>query len=133
MPTSTMQLLKERQHVTALQLPPDDRAMSLTHVLLTRHQSRENEQMHTALDSMAQGLCMFDGSERLVACNSQYYKMYGLTSADVTPGTTLSEVLAKRVAKGTFNRDPHQYRKDFLTAVALGIVDFEPVPYKTNV
>ena len=95
-------------------------AMSLTHVLLTRHQSRENEQMHTALDSMAQGLCMFDGSERLVACNSQYYKMYGLTSADVTPGTTLSEVLAKRVAKGTFNRDPHQYRKDFLTAVAQG-------------
>jgi len=95
-------------------------AMSLTHVLLTRHQSRENEQMHTALDSMAQGLCMFDASERLVACNSQYSKMYGLTSADVTPGTTLSEVLAKRVAKGTFNRDPHQYRKDFLTAVAQG-------------
>ena len=95
-------------------------AMSLTHVLLTRHQSRENEQMHTALDSMAQGLCMFDANERLVACNSQYSKMYGLTSADVTPGTTLSEVLVKRVAKGTFNRDPHQYRKDFLTAVAQG-------------
>jgi len=95
-------------------------AMSLIHALLTRHRSRENEQMHTALDSMAQGLCMFDSSERLVACNSQYYKMYGLTSADVTPGSTLAEVLAKRVAKGTFNRDPHQYRKDFLTAVAQG-------------
>jgi len=95
-------------------------AMSLTHALLTRHRSRENEQMHTALDSMVQGLCMFDASERLVACNSQYYKMYGLTSADVTPGSTLSEVLARRVAKGTFNRDPHQYRKDFLTAVAEG-------------
>jgi PAS domain S-box-containing protein len=95
-------------------------AMSLTHALLTRHRSRENEQMHTALDSMTQGLCMFDASERLVACNSQYYKMYGLTSADVTPGSTLSEVLAKRVAKGTFNRDPHQYRKDFVTAVAEG-------------
>ena len=94
--------------------------MSLTHALLTRHRSRENEQMHLALDSMVQGLCMFDGSERLVACNLQYYKMYALTSADVTPGSTLSEVLAKRVAKGTFNRDPHQYRKDFLTAVAQG-------------
>ncbi len=95
-------------------------AMSLTHALLTRHRSRENKQLHLALDSMAQGLCMFDGSERLVACNSQYYKMYALTSADVTPGSTLSEVLVKRVAKGTFNRDPHQYRKDFLTAVAQG-------------
>lgn len=95
-------------------------AMSLTHALLTRHRSRENEQMHTALDSMAQGLCMFDASERLVASNSQYCKMYGLTSADVPPGSTLSEVLAKRVAKGTFSRDPHQYRMDFLTAVAEG-------------
>jgi PAS domain S-box-containing protein len=95
-------------------------AMSVTHALLTRHLTRENEQMHIALDSMAQGLCMFDASERLVACNSQYYKMYGLTSADVKPGSTLSEVLAKRVAKGTFNRDPHQYRKDFLTAVGQG-------------
>ena len=32
-------------------------AMSLTHALLTRHLRRENEQMHTAIDSMAQGLC----------------------------------------------------------------------------
>ena len=95
-------------------------AMSLTHALLTRHRSRENKQLHTALDSMSQGLCMFDSSERLVACNSQYYTMYGLTSDDVKPGATLAEVLAKRVAKGTFNRDPHQYRKDFVSAVAQG-------------
>jgi PAS domain-containing protein len=58
-------------------------AMSLTGAVLTRHQSRENEQMCTAIDSMAQGLCMFDAAERLVVCNSQYYKMYELTSGDV--------------------------------------------------
>jgi methyl-accepting chemotaxis protein len=95
-------------------------AMSLTHAVLTRHRRRENEQMHTAIDSMAQGLCMFDASERLVVCNRRYYEMYGLTAADTMPGATLSEVLARRVAKGTFNRDPHQYRKDFLTAVGQG-------------
>ena len=95
-------------------------AMSLAGAVLTRHQNRENEQMRTAIDSMAQGLCMFDASERLVVCNSQYYKMYDLTSADAKPGSTLSEVLARRVAKGTFNRDPHQYRKDFVTAVGQG-------------
>ena len=95
-------------------------AMSLTHALLARHLRRENEQMHTAIDSMAQGLCMFDASERLVVCNSKYYEMYGLTPADVKPGSTLSKVLARRVAKGTFNRDPHQYRKEFLTAVGQG-------------
>ena len=88
--------------------------------MLTRHQSRENEQIRTAINSMAQGLCMFDASERLVISNAQYYQMYELTSADVKPGATLSEVLAKRVAKGTFSRDPHQYRKEFLTAIGEG-------------
>jgi len=95
-------------------------AMSVTGAVLTRHQSREIEQIRTAIDSMAQGLCMFDASERLVVCNAQYYKMYELTPADVKPGATLSEVLAKRVAKGTFSRDPQEYRREFLTAVGLG-------------
>jgi methyl-accepting chemotaxis protein len=95
-------------------------ATSLTSALLTRHLRWKNRQMRTALDSMAQGLCMFDASERLVVCNTKYYEMYGLTSTDATPGSTLSEVLAKRVAKGTFSRDPDQYRKEFLAAVARG-------------
>lgn len=29
-------------------------------------------------------------------------------------------MLAKRVAKGTFSRNPKEYRKEFLTAVGLG-------------
>jgi methyl-accepting chemotaxis protein len=95
-------------------------AMGLTGALLTRHQIREVEQVRTAIDSMAQGLCMFDAAERLVVCNAQYYKIYELTPGDVKPGATLSEVLAKRVAKGTFSRDPQEYRKEFLTAVGLG-------------
>ena len=95
-------------------------AMSVTRVIFTRYQNRENEQMRTAINSMAQGLCMFDASERLVVCNSQYYNMYELTQADVKTGATLSEVLEKRVAKGTFSRDPQQYRKEFLTAVGEG-------------
>ena len=95
-------------------------AMSLTGAARTRHQNREVEQIRTAIDSMAQGLCMFDASERLVVCNAQYYKMYELTPADVKPGSTLSEVLAKRVDKGTFSRDPQQYRKEFLASVAKG-------------
>ena len=96
-------------------------ALSLAGAVLTRYQGRENQQMRTAIDSMAQGLCMFDASERLVVCNSQYYQMYELTSDDVRPGgSTLSEVLEKRVAKGTFSRDPHQYRAEFLTAIGQG-------------
>jgi methyl-accepting chemotaxis protein len=95
-------------------------AMTLTGVMVTRRQSRDIEQMRTAIDSMPQGLCMFDASERLVVCNSQYYNMYELAPDDVTAGSTLSEVLKKRVARGTFSRDPHQYRKEFLSSVAEG-------------
>src|ERR1700756_1167141 len=46
-------------------------AMSITGALLTRRQSVEIEQMRRAIDSMPQGLCMFDASERLVVCNTQ--------------------------------------------------------------
>ena len=95
-------------------------AMSLTGAVLTRRQSREVEQIRTAIDSMAQGLCMFDDAERLVVCNAQYYQMYELTPDDAKPGATLTEVLKKRVAKGTFSRDPEEYRKEFLAAVAEG-------------
>lgn len=95
-------------------------AMGLSGALRGGHVRRQNRQLRTAIDSMAQGLCMFDASERLVVCNKQYFEMYDLTSADVKPGFTLSEVLTKRVAKGTFSRDPIQYRKEFLTAVAQG-------------
>ncbi len=95
-------------------------AMSLSGALLTRHLRVENEQIRTAIDSMAQGLCMFDAAERLVVCNARYYEIYGLSPDDARPGSTLSEVLAKRVAKGTFSRDPHQYRKDLLTDLENG-------------
>lgn len=94
--------------------------MSLAGAALTRRLYRENRQMRTAMDSMAQGLCMFDAAERLVVCNTQYYAMYNLTPGDVRPGATLAEVLAKRVEKGTFARDPDQYRKEFLAKVSAG-------------
>jgi len=95
-------------------------AMSVAGAVLTWHQALENQRMRKCIDSMAQGLCMFDAGERLIVCNPQYYEMYELTPDDVKPGTTLSEVLAKRVAKGTFARDPQVYRKEFLAAVAEG-------------
>jgi methyl-accepting chemotaxis protein len=94
--------------------------MSLTGAILTRHLHLENDHVRTALNSMAQGLCMFDAAERLVVCNTQYYEMYDLTAADVKPGATLAEILTRRVAKGTFARDPEQYRKEFVAEIRAG-------------
>jgi methyl-accepting chemotaxis protein len=95
-------------------------ALSLTSFVLAQRQGLENAQVRTAFDSMSQGLSMYDASERVVVQNSQYLAMYELESEDVKPGATLSEVLAKRVAKGTFPLDPHQYRLDFLKAYKEG-------------
>jgi methyl-accepting chemotaxis protein len=95
-------------------------SVSVVGGIITRHQSREVQQIRTAIDSMAQGMCMFDAAERLVVCNAQYYRMYELTPDDVKPGTTLTEILERRVARGTFARDPQEYRKEFLAAVAQG-------------
>ncbi|HTQ83641.1 MAG TPA: PAS-domain containing protein, partial [Pseudolabrys sp.] len=78
-------------------------AAAAANALLARRLERMTEHMRTAMDSMTQGLSMFDAAERLVVCNAQYYKMYELTPDDVKPGSTLSEVLAKRAAKGTFS------------------------------
>jgi methyl-accepting chemotaxis protein len=95
-------------------------AMNLAGIAQNRQLRRRNRQLRTAIDSMAQGMCMFDEAERLVVCNTQYYAMYGLTQDDVKPGATLSEVLERRVAKGTFSRNPHQYRNEFLAKVREG-------------
>ena len=95
-------------------------AMLLASAAVIRRQSHKYKQAGTAIDAMVQGVCMFDASERLVISNSKFYEMYGLTPADAKPGTTLSEVLARRVAKGTFSQDPDIYRQELLSHVRKG-------------
>ena len=91
--------------------------------VLMRYQALSLAQYRAAVDSMPHGLCMFDSAERLVVCNSQYYGMYNLTADDVRQGASLAEVLQRRVARGTFARDPHEYRKQFLRVRSRGTHD----------
>lgn len=95
-------------------------------------QRQEIIQLRMTTDSMPQGLCMFDANERLVVCNTQYYRMYELTPDDVKKGSTLSEVLKRRVAKGTFNRDPVKYREEFLAAIRQGRTTTHDVKLKNS-
>jgi len=44
-------------------------------VALALHQAQALRQYRAAVDSMPQGLCMFDAGERLVVCNSKYYEI----------------------------------------------------------
>jgi methyl-accepting chemotaxis protein len=92
----------------------------MTALVMTWKQGLALQQYRKAMDSMPHGLCMFDASERLIVCNTRYYEMYELTAADVAPGSTLRDILARRVAKGTFSRDPDVYRKEFVASIRQG-------------
>ncbi len=61
----------------------------------------QNMRFETALNNMTQGLCFFDGNERLIVCNQHYIDMYGLDPARVHPGITLSEIVDMRYAAGS--------------------------------
>jgi diguanylate cyclase (GGDEF)-like protein len=60
----------------------------------------QNSRFDAALANMVQGLAMFDRNLRLVVCNARFAEMYGLTLDEVRPGTTLKQILERRVAKG---------------------------------
>jgi len=62
-----------------------------------------NEQFNAAIDSMSQGLSMFDSEKRLIICNSKYATMYQMPLEQVKSGTHLCEIMEYRIAKGIFS------------------------------
>jgi diguanylate cyclase (GGDEF)-like protein len=62
----------------------------------------QNLRFDLALNNMSQGLCFFDGSQRLIVCNKRYVDLYQLDPAVVVPGITLREIVDLRHAAGTF-------------------------------
>jgi diguanylate cyclase (GGDEF)-like protein len=87
-----------------------------------REQERElkaqNLILDAALETMSQGLCMFDAAQRVVTCNARYAQMYGLTMEQVKPGTTLQEIIQLRVANGLYAEGkPDEYRHESVASI----------------
>jgi diguanylate cyclase (GGDEF)-like protein len=78
---------------------------------LATDQAPERLRFHTAINNMSQGLCFFDGAQRLIVCNELYATMYGLTPELCRPGTSLGAVVDSRYAAGTV---PHMDRDAYL-------------------
>ncbi|HZP69965.1 MAG TPA: PAS-domain containing protein [Pseudolabrys sp.] len=95
-------------------------AMTLTLVWFARRLRADNLRMRVAINNMSQGLCMFDGNERLVVCNRRYMDMYKLSADVVKPGCTLQSLLEFRIKNGTFTRDPVEYRRELISAMSAG-------------
>src|ERR1017187_5984475 len=68
-------------------------AMLIAGIIGTRRMHVGNRRMRIALNNMSQGLCMFDGNERLVVCNQRYREMYKLSADIAKPGCTLVSLL----------------------------------------
>jgi diguanylate cyclase (GGDEF)-like protein len=60
-----------------------------------------NARFHAALRNMSQGLCLFDGDQRVVVSNARYAQIYRLSEDQVKPGTTLRQILQYRREQGT--------------------------------
>jgi methyl-accepting chemotaxis protein len=95
-------------------------AMLVAGIALTRRTQVNNIRMRVAINNMSQGLCMFDGHERLVVCNQRYKDLYKLSDDIVKPGRTLAGLLQYRIDNGTFSRHPDQYRAEIVTAMKHG-------------
>ncbi|HEY1472573.1 MAG TPA: PAS-domain containing protein [Pseudolabrys sp.] len=95
-------------------------AMLLAAIAVARRLQIENRRMRVAINNMSQGLCMFDGDERLVVCNRRYMELYQLPDEVVKPGRTLASLLEFRIANGSFSSDPGEYRKGLVAAIAQG-------------
>jgi methyl-accepting chemotaxis protein len=97
-------------------------AMALAALFLVRRLHVHNQRMRVALDNMSQGLCMFDGNERLVVCNQRYLEMYKLPAGVAKPGTTLSGLLNYRASIGSFSHNVEDYRQKLLASMTQGSI-----------
>ncbi len=108
-------------------------AIGLTLLLTVRQMSRQSresqqrlgeqkQQLDTALNNMTQGLCLYDGSSRLVLCNQRFIDMFGLSAEIIKPGCHAIDVMHHRTATGSFVGDPDDFYENIRRNVAKGEV-----------
>lgn len=61
----------------------------------------QSAQFELVLEKMAQGLCFFDGSKRLILSNRRYAELYGIAQEAIRPGMELREIVELRFAAGS--------------------------------
>jgi diguanylate cyclase (GGDEF)-like protein/PAS domain S-box-containing protein len=85
---------------------------------MTRRISLDRKRLDTAINTMTQGLLMFDRDERLIVCNRRYVEMYGLSSSVVRPGAYFRDVIQHRHDNGSLLGDAESYYRDIVSGMA---------------
>ncbi len=78
-----------------------------------------NLQFDIAINNISQGLCFFDGAERLIICNNRHIEMYGLDPASVVPGMTVGEIIDLRNQVGSSPAMPREEYHAWRNEVAV--------------
>ena len=60
------------------------------------------QRYQAAFDAIAQGICSFDGEDRLILSNRRFAEIYRLAPEQIRPGATLREIVELRIAAGTW-------------------------------
>jgi diguanylate cyclase (GGDEF)-like protein/PAS domain S-box-containing protein len=80
-----------------------------------------NVQIDAALNNLSQGLSMFDADGRVILCNDLYKRMFGLSDAEMRPGTTFLELMHHRkMHGGGLRAEPEAVFRHVLKALKAG-------------
>jgi diguanylate cyclase (GGDEF)-like protein len=83
----------------------------------------QNHRFDVALNNLIQGVCFFDGSRRLILANRRFAEIYGISPDAIKPGTTLEEIVERRVA---VNAGPNMSAEEYLAWRGSIAVSDEP-------
>jgi len=61
-----------------------------------------NHRFDVALNNLTQGVCFFDGKQRMILANQRYAEISNLSAESVHPGITLTQIVDMRFASGAF-------------------------------
>lgn len=78
-------------------------------IAIVRYLREQHRRLDIAVSNMAQGLLLYDNSERLVLCNQQFLHMFRLSPEIIKPGCTLREIIQHRKDTGSFTGDVDEY------------------------
>lgn len=68
----------------------------------------QRELSHLALDSVSQGICIFDENLRLQLCNERFLRCCEYPDGIGRPGTTLDEMIRFNAARGDYGDNPSE-------------------------
>ncbi|WP_044590216.1 EAL domain-containing protein [Bradyrhizobium sp. LTSPM299] len=67
---------------------------------IDREPAHPTRLLEQAINNLSLGLIIFDGKREVVFCNTRYLEIYGLSPAQVKPGTPLSDIIQHRLSLG---------------------------------